>query len=244
MFHRDVIEFDDLQLLLKSLDIMPFWRDKLTQIAYRPVTRVDIRRMHKLGMLNHAETVTRYRHMGFSPADAEFMTQFTEQLNKSTGAETPEDLEGATRGTISQLFRRGAITEAQARQLLTELGLGDRAVNVIITNDKMALELERREQETRLIIEQAKAGLISFDNAQDALARLGLEPTELRLALTSLRRAEAQQTKLPTRADADKFYKQGLMSDPEYILLLTRLGYSLQWSTTYLQSVKLAKESE
>ncbi|GAJ24007.1 unnamed protein product, partial [marine sediment metagenome] len=44
MLHRGVIGEGDLNMLLRALDVMPFWRDKLTQIAYRPLSRVDVRR--------------------------------------------------------------------------------------------------------------------------------------------------------------------------------------------------------
>ncbi len=35
MLHRGVIDESELHLLLRALDIMPFWRDRLLQIAYR-----------------------------------------------------------------------------------------------------------------------------------------------------------------------------------------------------------------
>ena len=47
MLHRGVIDQTELNMLLRAQDVMPFWRDKLTQIAYRPLTRVDVRRMYK-----------------------------------------------------------------------------------------------------------------------------------------------------------------------------------------------------
>ncbi|GAJ02030.1 unnamed protein product, partial [marine sediment metagenome] len=52
MLHRGVIGMDDLNMLMRALDIMPFWRDKLVEIAYRPLSRVDVRRMFKLGVLD------------------------------------------------------------------------------------------------------------------------------------------------------------------------------------------------
>ncbi|GAH79863.1 unnamed protein product, partial [marine sediment metagenome] len=45
MLHRGVINVSELNMLLRALDVMPFWRDKLTAIAFRRLTRVDIRRM-------------------------------------------------------------------------------------------------------------------------------------------------------------------------------------------------------
>ncbi|GAJ24320.1 unnamed protein product, partial [marine sediment metagenome] len=60
MLHRGAINFDELDMLLRALDVMPFWRDKLTKIAYRRLTRVDIRRMYKAGVLTEAEVYESY----------------------------------------------------------------------------------------------------------------------------------------------------------------------------------------
>jgi hypothetical protein len=244
MFQRDVIDRKDLDLLLKALDIMPFWRERLTQIAYRPVTRVDIRRMHALGLLTREEMTTRYRYMGFSPQDADFMSTFTERLNAPKGEKDVEELEGATRGTVLRLYRRGAITEEQARAVLTEMGTGERAINVLLTNERLALELEQREERTALILEQAKAGQISFDDAQDQLARIGLTSTELSTALAKLERMRAQRTKIPSRGELEKLYAGGLVNDLEFSTTMLRLGYSLFWTERFLRQAQAAKAGE
>lgn len=235
MYQRDVISFNDLQLLLKSLDIMPFWRDRLTKIAFRPITRIDIRRMHQLGLLSHDEMVTRYRHMGYSPEDAAFMAQFTERLNGPKGEQDIEELEGATKATILQLFRRGVITSQDATALLKEMGTGDRAINVLLTNERTKLELERRDQETDLILEEASAGVITTEQAADRLGALGLTATEQATATAKLRKIAARQTKLPTRAEGEKMYKAKVLGPLEYASLLKQLGYSNFWSAKFIQ---------
>ncbi|GAG30498.1 unnamed protein product, partial [marine sediment metagenome] len=58
MLHRrvshgvSVIDEAQLDMLYRAAEIPPFWRDKLTAIAYNPFTRVDVRRMHDIGVLN------------------------------------------------------------------------------------------------------------------------------------------------------------------------------------------------
>lgn len=235
MLQRDVIKTDDLNLLLKALDVMPFWRDKLTQIAFRPVTRVDIRRMHALKLLDHDGMVKRYRHMGYSPDDAAFMAKFTERLNAPKGEHDVEELEGATKATVLTLFRRGVITEADARKILEEMGAGDRAINVLLTNERTKLELERRDDEEALLIEQASAGVISVDEARDKLGAIGLTATEFARASAKLSRVEARQTKLPTRGEAEKMFTNDVINELEYLAVLRKLGYSVFWSAKFLQ---------
>lgn len=239
MYQRDVISRQDLELLLRALDIMPFWREKLTQIAFRPVTRVDIRRMHQLGLIDHAEMVKRYRHMGYSPEDAEFMAKFTERLHAPKGEQDVEELEGATKATILQLYKRGVITRAQAGDLLKEMGTGERAINVLLTNTATALELEHRDAETDLLLEQAGAGVITIDAARDRLGSLGLTAIEQQRAATKLEKIRAKQSKLPTRGEAEKMFRNDIISSVEYGLVLRQLGYSVFWIDRFISLARV-----
>ncbi|KKM19794.1 hypothetical protein LCGC14_1652040, partial [marine sediment metagenome] len=78
MLHRKVIDLEDLDLLLRAQDVMPFWRDKITQVAFNPLTRVDLRRMHKLGLLDSEQLQLRYEDLGFNAENAAMMVLFTE----------------------------------------------------------------------------------------------------------------------------------------------------------------------
>jgi len=77
MRHRGVIGDGDLNMLLRALDIMPYWRDKLIQIAYRRLTRVDVRRMFALGVLDVGGVRKAYTDLGYNEYDANLMTNFT-----------------------------------------------------------------------------------------------------------------------------------------------------------------------
>ncbi len=86
MLHRGVIGEADLNMLMRALDIMPFWRDKLIQIAYRPLSRVDVRRMFALGVLDVSGVRKAYTDIGYNEYNADLMTQFT--IRYTEGIET------------------------------------------------------------------------------------------------------------------------------------------------------------
>ncbi|GAH82476.1 unnamed protein product, partial [marine sediment metagenome] len=86
MLHRGVIDRDDLDRLLRAQDVMPFWRDKLTQIAFRPLTRVDVRRMYKEGVLDEAGVYEAYLDHGYAEENAKRMTEFTIRQTLSSQA--------------------------------------------------------------------------------------------------------------------------------------------------------------
>ncbi|MCP4231956.1 MAG: hypothetical protein GY771_17645, partial [bacterium] len=82
MLHRGIINQSDLSLLLRALDIMPFWRDKLIALSFRPLTRVDTRRMHILGTLDEAGVKRAYLDQGYNDRNAALMTDFTVRFNR------------------------------------------------------------------------------------------------------------------------------------------------------------------
>ncbi|GAH11034.1 unnamed protein product, partial [marine sediment metagenome] len=79
MLHRGLINKGELNMLLRALDVMPFWREKLTGIAYRRLTRVDIRRMYKAGVLTVEDVYESYLQHGYTEQNARRMTDFTVQ---------------------------------------------------------------------------------------------------------------------------------------------------------------------
>jgi hypothetical protein len=235
MFQRRFIGEEDLKTLLRALDVMPFWRDNLIKIAYRPLTRVDIRRMHDLGILNREDVKLRYQDIGYSPDDAEIMTKFTEAYNSDTQTADPAGLEHLSRSVITQLYTRGVLSKGAALDLLQSQGIGGIAAEIYLTNADMEQELKSRDEQTSLVLEQAKAGILTFDQAQDRLASLGLTGTELESALTSLYRQQAAATKLPSVTQLGSMFKARLITEDEYRQTLQAQGYSAFWAERFVQ---------
>lgn len=235
---QKIIEREDLDLLLRALDIMPFWREKLTNIAYRPITRVDIRRMADLGLISYDEVQLRYEDIGFAPPDAALMTEFTRAYNKDGEVASVDELEGLTRSMVVRLYKQGAFSRQQAEQALIELGHSANASTIILESAAIDLEVDDREAKTGLILEQAKAGAITFGQAFDRLGSLGLEPVELERAQIKLEREQARQTKLPSLAQITQMYKADIVSSAEFLITAERLGYSLYWGQKFLDLAK------
>lgn len=238
MLHRGVINEDELNVLLRSQDVMPFWRDKLTAISFSPLTRVDVRRMHDLGLVSEEELVTRYMDIGYSRANAELMRDFTIAFNSDEGAEDVGELNRLTRSAVTRLFRVGAINRPTATLLLKEQGFGDIAAQIFLQAEEIDREIEDRQEQTSLILEQAQAGILSFAEAQDRLSATGLEPDELNRALVRLERTRAATIQLPSRTDLDKMLAAELITSQEYLQTLERLGFAPFWAERFLQLVR------
>ena len=146
MLHRGVINESDLSLLLRALDIMPFWRDKLIEISFNPLTRVDVRRMYGLGVLDKAGVLKAYKDIGYNETNANLMTEFTVRYQDAIKQREEERAEAAkekrvvpwTNAQTLKFLKMGLITEDRARDELVALGYDEEHISVYFASLKPA----------------------------------------------------------------------------------------------------------
>jgi len=163
MFHRNIITEEELAALLKALDFAPTWREKLTAISYRVITRVDARRMHKLGVLDEVALKEVYGKQGYGPDDAQNMVDFTIKFN----ADEERDL---TKGELIRIYKDGLITQNDVQQGLEDLDYSEHAITMLIA--KANFDLEEKEKDLTKA-EVRRLYIFEIISANDARARLG-----------------------------------------------------------------------
>lgn len=234
MLHRGIIQEADLDLLLRALDVMPFWRDSLKGIAFVPFTRVDIRRMHRLGVLSDDDVERSYLDIGYSPEKAAIQKEFVIRLNKGKGAEDDAELGKLSRANVLGFFTDGLLTKERTQGLLEGLGHTPEAATLYIDAAELDEERKERKLEVTLAIDLAKAGTITFEEAQDRLNKIGMTDLEVKKAINKLLKAEEAKTKLPTRSEAEAMVRGGTLGVNDYNELLSRLGYAPKWRTAFV----------
>lgn len=238
MLHRDVITETQLRGLMRAQDIIPGWRDELIAISYRPFTRVDIRRMHKVGVLDEAGVLRAYKDIGYDQNKAQTLTDFTLKLN----ADDPDDIEpldGLTRAAVINAYKDGIIDRPTAEQLLTAEGVGSDAALIYLTTAELDVEAERRKDATETILAEFANGAIGLLEATRDIRLLPLTPLEVEKAELKLRRLVAKKTKQPSKSDLSKMFKEGLIGRPTYEESMSRLGYTQFWIDEYVNLVRL-----
>lgn len=181
MFHRGIINKPDLKQLLRALDVMPFWREKIIELSYNPITRVDIRRMYQLGVIDRDTVYKSYTNLGYSPNDAELMTEFTVTYEVMHNDPGHINIRTMTQSTIEQAFTLGIITESDALGRLINIGYkGDDArllVNIAKWQDMIKLrpnfKQEYLNKTATAIKDSYLRQLISRDDALQRLMNLG-----------------------------------------------------------------------
>lgn len=84
MLHRGIITSDEFRDLLKMADYTPYWRPKLEQVAYRVYTRVDVRRMYRVGVLTFNQVVKAYLDYGYDEERATNLAEFVKRQTFTT----------------------------------------------------------------------------------------------------------------------------------------------------------------
>jgi hypothetical protein len=70
-------DLDLVRLLFKTQDVMPFWRERFVGISYQTLTRVDVRRMIRLKLLDYQQALYQFKKEGYTPTDAKRLTWFS-----------------------------------------------------------------------------------------------------------------------------------------------------------------------
>ena len=179
MFQRKVISLDDLNLLLRALDVMPYWRDKLTAIAYQPITRVDIRRIHKLKLIDDAELQRRYEDVGYSPTDAALLALFTIELNREEEKYEKAPERDLTASEIVSAYASVLIDRSGAESLLTALGYEPAEIDLKLALAELPAIKRIKTAQINLIKQRLAYEVIDLNGAVDALNKLDLPPYEM-----------------------------------------------------------------
>lgn len=235
MLHRDIINQDDLDILLKAKDIMPFWREPIKAVAFRPFTRVDIRRMHKLKVLTDDELLRAYKDLGYDEDKAGKLAQFTIDLNFpkpfiefDNPVETPQH-------QIEGFLQRGVINGVEANNLLVLLGYEQEDADTIVRSIDLFDELIRREEKSTDIIELATVGSITFEQAEDTLFKLNFETEEVTRILDKITTERGKRLKVPDVDALNRMLRKNLIDKEEYLAAIQNAGYSKEWADRFLK---------
>lgn len=227
MFHRAIIGQEDLHSLLQALDYSPYWRDKMTKLSYRPLTRVDVRRMYKQGTLNEEQVTKAYKNIGYSPEDADFMTSFTVKYEQTEG-------EGLTKTAVINAYKKDFISELDLRNYLKLLGIDDVVIQfyVNITNlEKDSAELDELSTYLRNLY---LTGTITIEQAIAEFQNNGAPQHLIQSFTLKLKSRAAQKIKPVPKNDLDNWLKLGIIDESDYSTRMSALGYTDQDITLYM----------
>jgi len=237
MLHRGVINQTDMELLLRAQDVMPFWRDKLTSIAYNPLTRVDVRRMYQLGIIDEAAVLKAYRDLGYNKENALRLTEFCKRYyGVEDDTEQVADRE-YTKSEILSGYRNGTLTGDQALGSLQDMGYSpDQAGFYLAQEDLKATQTLKAAYLARY---QALyvAGILSADDVTTNLKALGIGDDEIKQNLAVWYLQRISQVQRPTKAELIRWLKAGIISQAIWESEMRLQGFSDRYISWYLAEI-------
>lgn len=242
MLHRQEIDESTLRLIMRSQDIMPAFIEPLINISYNPLTRVDVRRMHKLGVItawgDDNSVYRAYRDIGYSDKNAKLMTNFTIEYNKDPSdaeKDRKDRLKDLSKTDILRSYRKLIIGRTDARQFLWDLGYDNDELEVLIDLEDIA----RQEEIQDLQLTAWKRAFLTGQKDRTTVIGLidGLDMTpQYRDAVLSKWDIEREaKIERPGRTDILKFLKKGIIDEPTARTELREMGYSEKYINWYIE---------
>jgi hypothetical protein len=235
MLHRGIINRDELNLLLRALDIMPFWRDKLIQVAYKPLTRVDVRRMYDLGTLNRDGVLKAYKDVGYDNTNAQLMTDFTVRY-------VDRQRSGLKANDIVTAYKNSLLNQSKAKQLLADINITGKEADNLLKTSEYKREWDLKTQQINAIENQFKKQYITQDEAKTRLSNLYL-PSDYIDANLKQWAAKSEDVKEATLTNAQtlSYLKSGVITEERARQELNLLGYNQERIDIYIKATKAQK---
>ena len=229
MFQRGIITREELNLLLRALDIMPFWREKLTQLAYNPLTRVDVRRMYALGVLSEDEVEKAYRDAGYSDENARRLRAFVVK-------DTIRSQSGMSVSKIITAYKQGLTDRNSAFAAVSNLGVRPQNVSDILDAADKQLQWQQTKDAIAAVGNQYKEDILNEQQAREQLVSLRLSGNKINNLIARWKKdGIAAHATLWTKADVVSMLKKKLISEARANTELGLLGFNAERSQVLIR---------
>ena len=236
MLHRQEIDDKEYDLMLRAANYPPAIVDKLKAIAYQPLTRVDVRRMYRLGVMDESGLLKAYRDLGYSLENAQLMVEFTKKY------ESGED-KGITRSAVQAAYKKGIIETEEFRAYLRGLDFPEPVVDFWV--EMTDYEIAEKEIDDAIddVKQRYQIGELSLEGVKIELDKIGL-PAEFAIKVSKdLASKVSLKLKLPSVSDLTKWLKDGLIDDVTFGHRMLELGYQQGDVVNYIQEAQLVKDT-
>ncbi len=182
---------EDMLTLLRTADFPNYFRERMINVSYSPYTRVDVRRMHKLGVISDDELTATYKDLGYDDTHAKKLAEWTIQNETMTDKTKVEEARDLNQSTIVDAYQKKVIDRGKAATFLTQLRYDPQEVEIILKAAEFQKTVAVKSSidatySTKLLslVEQAYAArMLSQNEAQTMLAGLNYQSDEIAFVL-------------------------------------------------------------
>jgi len=223
---------ETVEFYLKQADYDKRWRQRLLAISYNPLTRVDLRRIYELGLIDDNELLARLMEVGYTKKDAELMVEFYKTFRQ-------EEARTFAKTEIKYLLYYGIINETEAKVMLERLGYTEEDAKTMIELWKVKLA-EKDMRETQKFVRDAYAlGEITRAEAERLLKEAGLSEEVITVVLDKEDKRRLKSQKLPSASTVVKWLKLGIITKDVAYRLLKRINVAEDVIDFYIKEAEV-----
>jgi len=223
---------DTVKQFLKQADYDLRWRDRLVAISYSPLTRVDLRRIYQLGLIDDNELLARLMEVGYTKKDAELMVEFYKTYRQ-------EEVRLWTKTEIRNLLYYGLVNDAEAVVLLKRIGYTEEDAKTLVDLWKAKLA-EKDMREVQKYVRDAYAlGEITRAEAEKRLRAVGLSEEVINIVLDKEDARRLSSVKLPSASTVVKWLKAGIITEAEAKKILEEINVKSEYIEYYIAEAKV-----
>lgn len=237
MLHRRIIEQEELNLLMRALDIMPYWRDKLVEISYNPLTRVDVRRMYSLGVLNEEGVKNAYLDGGYNEENAQLMLEFTKKYES-------KETVGLSRSVVMKAYKENLISLDQLQIYLEMFDYPEEVVKFWLTMAEYEKEKSQVDDIVDEMVTRYRMGELNIEGLRDELNKMDLPSPFVNTLINNELLKISKKRKLPTRSDLTNWLELSIINEKIFSTRMTQLGYRKDDVETFLTEITAKQDTE
>jgi len=223
---------ETVEFYLKQADYDKRWRQRLLAISYNPLTRVDLRRIYELGLIDDNELLARLMEVGYTKKDAELMLEFYKTFRQ-------EEARTFAKTEIKYLLYYGIINETEAKVMLERLGYTEEDAKTMIELWKVKLA-EKDMRETQKFVRDAYAlGEITREEAERILKEAGLSEEVIAVVLDKEDKRRLKSIKLPSASTVVKWLKNGIITEDKAREILRSINVKEEYIDYYIKEAEV-----
>ena len=207
---------EDVKEALKQQDILPFWIDRLLEISYHPINRIDAQRGFEFGAFDDQDLLEAYYAQGYKDDIAE----------KLVSAAKLRVVDKLKTNQFVKAYSSGVINSQQLSDSLTSIGYPPEIIEQLKTNALLYENLENRKAVIGGIITNFVKGGSDEQELRDSLESNSVDPEQIDFIVeTAIGKRESQVKHIPA-SEWVKWMIGGFVESTDATNALLRLGYS------------------
>lgn len=245
MLHRRIITEDEFTMMLKAANYAPGIIDKLKKISHNVFTRVDVRRMHKLGIVSEEDLVNSYMDLGYDREHAEKMRDFTIAYNAdpeqtdTTAADSEKQKErDLSKTDILRLYSDGLMKKDAAASALDSLGYSPDESEYYFSRIAFQREQEKVNKYMDLYHRGYVTGVYSEEQTREFFGKLNLPDESQEHLLEMWDIEKVVKTAIPSKAELVRFFKKKIIDEFTLREELAHRKYEQKYIDWYLEDLK------